>query len=137
MDKKGKILPTNFKVIFPHKLQNLHFNPKNSKFEIHPDFINDISNNNNTFIEPEYHYQENPKLDFSIQDGGASSKEELVRDLKERDDIEIISQLNENVDSLENDELDLDINDNSDINEDILEIIENDKERIEEKIHQI
>ena len=127
--QKVKVSPTTFKVIFPHKLQNLHFNPKLSKFEIHPDFVKDTPNNNN-FVDEEYKFTQLPDLDISVQEGGASSKDELVKDLRERDEIEAISQLNQEADEDQNSELDLESPRSSDIDDDILEIIDNDKKKV-------
>lgn len=127
--QKVKVSPTTFKVIFPHKLQNLHFNPKLSKFEIHPDFVKDTPINNNNFVDEEYKFTQLPELDISVQGGGASSKDELVKDLRERDEIEAISQLNQEADEDQNSELDLESPRSSDIDDDILEIIDNDKKK--------
>jgi hypothetical protein len=127
--QKVKVSPLNFKVIFPHKLQNLHFIPSKAKFEVHPDFVKDEPLTNENYVEPEYQYQERPILDYSIQEGGASSKEELVRDLRERDDIEAISQLNQQFDELGKEDLDLDAVSKNEDNEDILSIMENDRRK--------
>ena len=61
--QKVKISPQNFKVIFPHKLQNLHFVPSKSKFEfLHPDFVKDEPLTNDNYVERRVQYTNNQLL---------------------------------------------------------------------------
>ena len=135
-DQKVKVNPITLRVIFPHKLQNLHFNPKIEKFEIHPDNIKDINHMKSKVIVDEPYEFEHPFDKGSdvtlLQEGGALEK--LDKILQERDEEEILS------DNTESDESDKEINIDMDIDidkhkasqiidQDVLDIIAMDKKK--------